>query len=232
MIHYHGTPITPRETLYTLAGRFFCVSHADPRDVDVVHQIGQGVMLDNGAFSAWTSNKPVDWTGYYNWVEPWIDYHTTWAVIPDVIDGDSNANDSLISQWPHGHRGAPVWHMHEDIDRLLRLSGEWPRVCIGSSAQYSHVGGDRWRRRMDAAMNRLCGNGRPPVAIHMLRGMQMSGDIYPFASVDSADIARHHNGKRDPVKMALRWDSSQCPARWTIKEEQADMLLRSTSDSA
>lgn len=224
MIHYHGTPITPRKTLYTLAGRFFCVSHAHPQDIEVVHQIGQGVMLDNGAFSAWASGKLVNWNGYYRWAEPWLDYHTTWAVIPDVIGGDAEQNDELLLQWPHGPRGAPVWHMHEPIDRLLALAAKWPRVCIGSSAQYRSVGTDRWRRRMDAAMNRLCGNGRPPVALHMLRGMKLSGDIYPLASVDSTDIARNHNGKRDPVKMAMRWDASQCPARWVVREEQSEML--------
>lgn len=225
MIHYHGTPITPRTTLLTLAGRFFCVSHADPRDVDVAHQIGQGVMLDNGAFSAWRVGKPVDWRGYYQWVEPWLDYHTTWAVIPDVIGGSPEENDRLVLEWPHGPRGAPVWHMHDPIDRLIRLSAEWPRVCIGSSAQWRHVGTEAWRRRMDLAMNRLCGNGRPPAALHMLRGMRMSGDVYPFASVDSADIARNHNGKRDPVSMASRWDAAQCPARWTMRVEQQDLGL-------
>ena len=45
------------------------------------------------------------------------------------------------------------------------------------------------------------------VYLHMLRGMRMSGQEYPFASVDSADIARNHNGKRDPVAMATRWDA-------------------------
>ena len=50
MIHYHGTPITPIEVLYTLAGRHFCVSHMRPEDVQRCHNIGQGVMLDNGAF--------------------------------------------------------------------------------------------------------------------------------------------------------------------------------------
>lgn len=223
MIHYHGTPITPRSILLTLGGRCFCVSHADPRDVEIVHQIGQSVMLDNGAFSAWRVGKPVNWAGYYAWVEPWLDYYTTWAVIPDVIGGSAHDNDQLIAQWPHGQKGAPVWHMHDPIDRLVALAERWPRVCVGSSEQYRHVGGEVWRRRMDAAMNRLCRNGRPPTALHMLRGMRMSGQEYPFASVDSADIARNHNGKRDPVAMATRWDAMQCPARWTARDEQQEM---------
>lgn len=231
-IHYHGTPITPRSVLLTLKGRFFCVSHADHRDVGIAHQIGQGVMLDNGAFSAWRIGKPTRWPEYYQWVEPWLDWHTTWAVVPDVIGGDDEANDELIRQWPHGYRGAPVWHMHESINRLQRLCEEWPRVCVGSSGTYSHVGGDKWRRRMDEAMDAVCPNGRPMSWLHLLRGMKMAGDIYPFASVDSADIARNHNGKKDPVAMANRWDALQCAGRWVFRGHQNELTLNASKQEA
>jgi hypothetical protein len=85
-LHYHGSPITPVAALYELAGRHFCVSHTRPDDVTRVHQIGQSVMLDNGAFSKWNSGKAVDWSGFYVWCDRWLDYPTTWAVIPDEID--------------------------------------------------------------------------------------------------------------------------------------------------
>lgn len=223
-IHYHGTPISPRSVIETLSGRFFCVSHAHPADVKIVHQIGQGVMLDNGAFSAWRVGKPVNWEKYYDWSATWLEYHTTWAVIPDVIDGTEENNDSLILQWPHGIRGAPVWHMHESISRLLRLAEKWPRICIGSSGKYSTVGDDKWHWQMERAMNALCGNGPSPVWIHLLRGMNLSGSRYPFASVDSTDIARNHNRGKDASKMAARWDSFQCPARWHTVPEQSIMI--------
>ena len=129
MIHYHGTPITPKSLLPELAGRHFCVSFSDHRDIEVVHEIGQSVMLDNGAYTAWTQNRPTDWPGYYHWCYRWLAYQTTWAVIPDVIDGDDEENDALIEAWPFGYRGAPVWHMHETLDRLLRLAEAWPRFA-------------------------------------------------------------------------------------------------------
>ena len=89
------------------------------------------VMLDNGAFSAWRRGIVIDWKNYYRRAEPWLrNSPTTWAVIPDVIDGDEAANDLLIRQWPFGEAGAPVWHMHEPLDRLLRLADQWPKVCI------------------------------------------------------------------------------------------------------
>ena len=108
-LHFHGTPITPRSVLMELRGKCFCVSHAAPADVKLCHDIGQSVMLDNGAFSRWRAGKPTDWPGYYAWAEQWLEYQTTWAVVPDVIDGDAAANDELIRQWPHGRRqAAPV----------------------------------------------------------------------------------------------------------------------------
>ncbi len=66
MIHYHGTPITPVGALYELAGRHFCVSHARPDDVVRCHQVGQSVMLDNGAFSKWKRDAETDWPAYYD----------------------------------------------------------------------------------------------------------------------------------------------------------------------
>src|ERR1700756_1178377 len=100
MIHYHGTPITPRSVLLGLAGRHFCVSFAASADLEVVHELGQSVMLDNGAFSFWRSGEgAVDVEAYAAWVRPWLDYRTTWCVIPDKIDGTEQENDPLLAEW-------------------------------------------------------------------------------------------------------------------------------------
>jgi hypothetical protein len=223
-LHYHGTPITPVAALAELAGRCFCVSHAAPQDVARVHMIGQSVMLDNGAFSAWKSGKQTNWNGYYQWCDQWLDYPTTWAVIPDVIDAGTQEQDALLREWPHGHKGAPVWHMDEPIYRLLRLCEEWPRVCVGSTAEYAIVLSDAWCRRMDEAFNELALRHKRMPWLHMLRGMQLSGKQYPFASVDSTDLARnHHLPHQTPRKMADRWDGAQCPARWEIRPQQMDL---------
>jgi hypothetical protein len=222
-IHYHGTPITPRSVLYELAGRNFCVSFSDPRDVEVCHQIGQSVMLDNGAFSVWRRGERPDWGGYYRWCERWLEYPTTWAVIPDTINGSLVENVRLIREWPFPKRmAAPVWHMHEPIGWLIELVRDWTRVCIGSSAQYATVGDARWHARMTEVFNSLAG---AHCWFHMLRGMSLAGSHYPFASVDSTDIARNHNRPQNTAEaMAKRWDSLQCPPRW-IKRAQQEALF-------
>lgn len=214
MIHYHGTPITPRPVLQSLAGRNFCVSFADPRDVAECHRIGQSVMLDNGAFTHWRQRRKPDWDGYMDWAEPWLDYQTTWAVIPDTIDGTAEDNDRLLVKWfeRRMRRGAPVWHMHEPLERLRRLCHGYPRVCIGSSGAYARVRSLSWQRRIADAMDAIQGTD---VWLHMLRGMALSGSDYPFASVDSTDIAQnHHLTHKNAVAMADRWDAVQNPARW------------------
>lgn len=224
MIHYHGTPITPVSALYELAGRNFCVSHAYPQDVRRCHQIGQSVMLDNGAFSKFKSGKETNWAAYYAWCDEWLDFPTTWAVIPDVIDEGSQAQDALIREWPHGQRGAPVWHMDEPINRLLKLADEWPRVCIGSTAEYWVVLSDAWIGRMDEAFGELSKRHKRTPWLHMLRGMQLSGMRWPFASVDSTDVAQNHKRPQNtPRAMADRWDAMQTPARWIQQPVQLDL---------
>jgi hypothetical protein len=224
-IHYHGTPITPNEVLYQLAGRHFCVSFIRPDQVRIAHQIGQSVMLDNGAFSAWKRKAPTNWPGFYAWCDEWLDHPNTWAIIPDVIMGDEMAQDALVVEWPHGQRGAPVWHMHEDLERLRRLTDEWSRVCIGSSAQFRVLLTPQWCRRMDAAWNIIMRGRRRVPWVHMLRGMQLVGMRWPFASVDSTDIARNHPRPQNAARaMADRWDARQCPARWEMQMEQAELF--------
>ena len=225
MMHYHGTPITPVTSLLEMAGRCFCVSHVRPDDVARCHKIGQSVLLDNGAFSVWKSQKVANWPAYYDWADEWLHYPTTWAIIPDVINAPSQEQDALLNEWPHGHRGAPVWHMDEPIYRLLRLCDEWPKVCIGSTAEFAVVLSPSWQRRIDEAFDELSVRHRRLPWLHMLRGMQLSLKHWPFASVDSTDIAQnHHLPHNSPRKMVDRWDAAQCPSKWHPRPQQLDLI--------
>lgn len=224
-IHYHGTPITPNAVMHQLAGGCFCVSHARPDQIELADRIGQSVMLDNGAFSKFTKNEPTDWPEFFAWCERWLNRPTNWAVIPDVIDAGSQEQDALIREWPFGERGAPVWHMDEPISRLLRLCDEWPRVCIGSTGEYWKIGSPAWEGRMDAAWNELAPRHRFTPNIHMLRGMALSLARWPFASLDSTDVAQNHHRPQNTAKgMADRWDAAQCPAGWTLAALQGELI--------
>jgi hypothetical protein len=222
ILHYHGTPLTPRSKLLELAGRCFCVRYGEHRDIEPCHEIGQSVMLDNGAYPAFTKGTPTDWPGYYRWCEQRLEHWTTWAVIPDVIDGDEDANDALVAEWPFGTRGAPVFHLHEPLDRLRRLCDEWPLVCLGSSGAFWKIGSRPWVGRMVEVMDAVTDrDGVPVTRLHLLRGLDFAGGPYPLFSADSTNVARNHAGNvtrgraaRSPRRMADEIDARQCPARW------------------
>jgi hypothetical protein len=221
MIHYHGTPITPIAKFYKMGGRCFCISYATPTDVTRAHEIGQSVLLDNGAFTFWRQGVEVSaawWEDYAKWAEPWLDHPTTWAIIPDVIGGTEQENDALIFKWPRHlfKQSAPVWHMHESLDRLKYLCEAWPKVCIGSSGEYADPRSSPWAYRMDETFNAIIPNGgKPPTWIHMLRAMdQAINGQWPFASTDSTNAAQNHHLYNCPTDIASKIDRKQAPARW------------------
>ena len=219
MIHYHGLPITPATSARTaITGGHAFISFRYPEQFGLALEVCQSFAVDNGAFSAWKSGKPVtDWSRYYVWVAEIQRYPSfDFAVIPDVIDGDEKANDALIDEWPwktrHAHVGVPVWHMHESIGRLQRLAHAWPRICIGSSGQYATVGTAKWWGRIAEAMNAITDKqGLPVTKLHGLR--MLNPEVFsrlPMASADSTNIAQNigidsaWNGTYQPVNKDAR----------------------------
>lgn len=198
MIHYHGLPITPATAaVEAVGGGHAFVSFIHQMQLGVAAEYAQSFALDNGAFSAWGAGKPItDWQPFYEWVAEWRTHPGfDWAVIPDVIDGTEVDNDRLVDEWPLPRWvGVPVWHMHESVDRLLRLAWEWPRVCIGSSGAFSTVGTQPWWARMTEAMDALCwdDSGLPPCKLHGLR--MLNPKVFsrlPLSSADSTNIGRN-----------------------------------------
>ncbi len=194
MIHYHGgRHSTSRVAVEIWSRRHALVSFADPQQISIAAEVAQSFALDNGAFSVWKQGIEVNWIAYYDWVQQWWRHPGfDWAIIPDVIEGNEAANDSLLNDWPFGKvAGVPVWHFHESLERLARLAGEWPRVALGSSGQYRTPGTASWWGRMQQVMEAVCENSKPRVKLHGLR--MLSPHIVehvPFASADSAYVSR------------------------------------------
>jgi len=200
MVPYHGLPITPATAaVRAIKGGNAFVSFAHPEQLAVALECAQSIAFDNGAFPAWMSGKPItNWKPYYAWIAELHRYpQFAFAVIPDVIEGDENENDALLDEWTwrgkDAHVGAPVWHLHESLDRLERLSFSWPRICLGSSGEYARIGTQAWWMRMAQAMDIICDkSGRPICKIHGLR--MLDPEIYtrfPFSSADSTNIGRN-----------------------------------------
>lgn len=205
MIHYHGTPLgNKRDDI----ARFFPCRHAfvpfpRPEDLPTVAEVARSFAFDNGAFSAWKAGSPVtDWSGYYAWVDQWRRHPGfDWAIIPDVIDGDEQANNDLLAEWPFEECGVPVWHLHESLERLEHLAVTYPRVAFGSSEEFAEIGTEEWLERMDASMRVCCyEDGRPMTKFHGLRMLDPAiFSQYPFASADSTNVARNASRKAEEV---------------------------------
>lgn len=196
VIHYHGTPIwgasgSVHRIAVSGAGAF--VSYARPDQLAASIRYALAVAIDNGAFSAWRRGLLINWRDFYQWLMP--HYHhpkVIFFVIPDVVEGGAIENDELIKRVPTCFRdkAAPVWHLHESLDRLVELCRDWPRVCFGSSGQYASIRTKMWGQRMDEAFEEIYCRHNFKTMIHglrMLDGRVLGG--YPLASADSTNLA-------------------------------------------
>jgi hypothetical protein len=245
MIHYHGLPITPATVAHKAidAGHAF-VSFRHNDQLAIAIEVCQSFAIDNGAFSAWKSGNPItDWTEFYDWAlnlkkVPSCDF----AVIPDVIDGTEADNDALLRDCPLPHWfGAPVWHLHESLERLEQLANTYVRVCFGSSGDYATVGTQHWWSRMGQAMRVICDDmGRPSCKLHGLR--MLDTEIFtkfPFSSADSTNIGRNvgidahwkHGNYLPPTKemraqlMRSRIEAHNSPSVWGFHQVEQGALF-------
>lgn len=219
MIHYHGGPITPEScALRVWRGRHAFISWAHPEQLELAASICQTFALDNGAFSLWRSGTAVDWDDYYAWCERWLRHPACdWAVIPDVIEGSEAENDALVRAWPHGQAGVPVWHLNESIPRLVRLAEDYPRVALGSAAEYDVSKPSACLARLAEALPAISDDeGVPLVKLHGLRMLNPAiVEKVPLASADSTNVARN-------IGIDGAWRGSYAPA---TKETRADVLV-------
>jgi hypothetical protein len=215
MIHYHGLPMTPAaDMVKAFAGRHAMVSFEHPDQIEVAAEICHSIVLDNGAFSAWKNGRQHDFSGYARWCIQWLKHPAVdWCVIPDVIDGSEEQNDSLLRKWVLSpHQSVPVYHMHESIERLDRLAFNYPRIALGSSGKWANPGSADWWERMADMMSVCCDwEGMPRVKLHGLRMLDpVIFSHLPLASADSCNVARNvgiyqeWNGPYSPRSRAMR----------------------------
>ncbi len=199
VIKYHGTPIGGKRlgVAEFLRGRCALVPFPRPEDMPVACEECDSVIIDNGAFTVWKQGGTLDVSGYMKFVEEWYRHPAVaWSLIPDVIEGTEADNDAMLNDWPRTIPGVPVWHYHESLDRLDRLSHEWGIVALGSSGEWPVPGVGKWWDRTDEAMRMICDDkGRPRCKLHGLRMLsrKIVGKV-PLMSADSTNVAR--NGDR------------------------------------
>lgn len=213
MIHYHGVPFSGDEKNQTaLAGKHAFISFAHSSHIGLVAEVCQSFALDNGAFSAWKSGKPFDLEGYAEFVDTWRRHPGfDFCVMPDVIDGDHNDNARMRAAWSKfggtlWKVAAPVYHLHEPLEVIRDFANAFPRVCIGSSGEYSTIGNARWWARMAEVMETICDDGFPRCKLHGLRMLDPTiFSHFPFSSADSTNVARN-------CGLDTNWNGTYAPA--------------------
>jgi len=196
IIHHMGTPVWGNKGEVLAAcvrsgGAF--VSYARPDQIRQCIRQAISVWIDNGAFSAWKSGLVIDWPDFYDWLFQYY-YHPTVKhfIIPDTITGSEGENDKLVDSVPFWakEKAVPVWHLHESINRLIRLCKRFDRVAFGSSGEYATIRTKKWHARMKLAFLAMDKLGVGNTKIHGLR--MLDGRVlgnYPLATADSTNLA-------------------------------------------
>lgn len=216
MIPYHGGPMPGDEAAAERIGwavwksRHAFVSYEYPKQVELAAGVCQSFALDNGAFSAWMKERPqtdADRAKVYEWYGKWLRHPACdWAVIPDIIGGSEADQDALLREWPFGFQGVPVWHLNESIDRLVRLADDWPRVALGSCAEFDVKRPSACIARLREALDPISEDGTPLVKLHGLR--MLNPEIttrVPLSSADSTNAAIN-------CKYDTAWHGTYAPA--------------------
>lgn len=247
MKHFHGTPYggTRDQVCKFAVGRFLLVPFANQDDLPVAAEVSRGFALDNSAFTIWKQGGKLDFQGVMDWYSEWSMHpRCDLLIIPDDIEGNEADNDSLLSKFVNKANknmmdvAAPVWHLHESLERLDRLV-QWKYLCLGSSGDYSSPGSKKWTDRMAEAMDVICDDrGRPKTKLHGLR--MLAPDIvrrYPFFSADSTNVVQCSSllGRfgmyKPPTRVqcseviASRIEAAQSPSVWVRNEVQQEFNL-------
>lgn len=195
VIHYHGTPIWGNKgdvLKIAVRGAGAFVSYARPDQIKSCLEWSISTAIDNGAFSAWKRGLRIDWVEFYKWLmKYYFNDKVNFFIIPDEIDGSEQENNKLIKSVPlmFKDKACPVWHLHESLDKLDWLCGDFERVALGSSGEYRAIRSPSWKVRMEQAFN-VVSKGNHKTKIHGLR--MLDGRVlgnYPLTTADSTNIA-------------------------------------------
>ena len=191
MIHYHGSPLsgsTDQQTEFyrnrhvLLSWATFCPNHVP------ITEVCSSFCIDNGAYSFWGKNIPVQWQDFYNFLDKWIHHpRFDFFLIPDVIDGAPQLNDDLIHICRYPEHGVPIFHVGEPLERLEKfLEKGFKRIAIGTTKGYELKSLNFWNE-MRKIFDFICVDGVPQAKVHGLRMLDPEiVEKFPFSSCDSA----------------------------------------------
>jgi hypothetical protein len=149
------------------------------------------LMLDSGAFSAWTRGVSIDIKEYIDFVKEYRSHLWTYINLDVIPPVGANANDideaarsslaNLQRMKKAGLRPVPVFHYREDFKWLERLLEREPYICLGGTVGLKTNLKDQWFNQCF----KLVGSGKSK--IHGL-GLGSFRPLirYPWQSADFA----------------------------------------------
>ncbi len=148
------------------------------------------LMLDSGAFSAWTQGKSIDLNVYCNYIERnqnWIGEYVALDVInpKDTAEAAKASFENLITMRKRGLRPIPVFHVGESFDwlnRMLDLGCDYIGLSATSLTARGNI--DPWYR--DAWSRLIEQDGLPVIKAHAFGEARMAPlSLFPWKSADS-----------------------------------------------
>lgn len=110
----------------------------------------------------------------------------------------------------------PVWHLNESPERLQRLAADWPRIALGSAAEFDVKRPAKCIERLAAVLPAISTDGAPNVKLHGLRMLNPAITTrVPLASGDSTNVARN-------IRYDQAWRGPYQPA---TRETRVDVLV-------
>jgi hypothetical protein len=243
MICFHGTPFSgsPYDILPFFEGRNFLISVEYQTYKTLLKPVAKKIILDNGAFTIWKKGRgEVDLIRYSDFVQEFDSLENYgWCFIPDIIQGDEYSNDKMLEKWLNiygEYKGTPVWHYHESLNRLKELCKTFSVVGLGSSAEYSKIGDDKWMSRTKEIFE-FVANNNLSTKLHGLRMLNKRiFTKFPYYSGDSTNVgrniefykARHHCKTRLEAAEKLARSFESYSSTYDYSSEMADSLNNRT----
>jgi len=243
MIHYHGSPLSGStdQQIEFYRGRHVLISWATFHSMHVpITEVCSSFCIDNGAYSFWDKNIPVQWQDFYNFLDKWIHHpRFDFFLVPDVIGGTLKLNDDLIHICRYPEHGVPIFHVGEPLGRLEKfLEKGFKRIAIGTTKGFELKSLNFWNE-MRKIFDFICVRGVPQAKVHGLR--MLDPEIvreFPFSSGDSATATREaiYDSKWGkypyaPITkagraalVADRIEKAQSPSFYEFKPIQEDLI--------
>lgn len=148
------------------------------------------LLLDSGAFSAWSLGKSVDLNAYCDYIErnqEWIGNYVALDVInpKDTLAAAEASFQNLLTMRKRGLRPIPVFHVGESFDwlkRMLDLGCDY--IGLSATSLTAHGNIDPWYR--DAWAQLVERDGLPIIKAHAFGDTRTAPlTLFPWASADS-----------------------------------------------